>query len=178
MAPGTARNAASANSFSPQPANLDGPLSHQWAPPAPPEMASIEFSRNDSSTAFFSHWLTRHSPAAFSARRASPRSRAAIAESTASRTSPLVSGPMPSRCSHAASMTLSWFMSFPQYRLEPFADVVDDEIDMAFFGQMCAALRSVVDPDRGHAERLRGFQVLRHVLDQHGGRGVDAEALA
>src|SRR5438270_9859119 len=55
IAPGTARNAAASNSFSPQPANFDGTLSHQWAPPGAPDIASIEFNRNDSSTAFLSH---------------------------------------------------------------------------------------------------------------------------
>ena len=33
-------------------------MSHQVAPPGPPAISRLSFSRNDSSTAFFSHWLT------------------------------------------------------------------------------------------------------------------------
>src|SRR6202012_4818108 len=53
-APGTARNPASLNRFSPQPANFIGTLSQTGAPPGP-SMADESTSRNDSSTAFFSH---------------------------------------------------------------------------------------------------------------------------
>ena len=55
IAPGTARKPASRKRFSPQPANFDGTLSHQRAPPGPPSINSMSFRRNDSSTAFFSH---------------------------------------------------------------------------------------------------------------------------
>src|SRR3546814_8242418 len=55
--PGTARKPAPLKRFSPQPANFDGTLSHQVAPPAPPSMISMSLRRNDSSTAFFNHWL-------------------------------------------------------------------------------------------------------------------------
>ena len=53
--PGTARKPADSNSFAPQPANLDGTLSHQFAPPGPPEINSIGLSRKESRTAFLSH---------------------------------------------------------------------------------------------------------------------------
>ena len=46
--------------------------------------------RNDSSTAFFSHWLTCQSSPTRSATRKRPSSRPASAASTASRTAPLV----------------------------------------------------------------------------------------
>src|SRR3954471_15617966 len=55
IAPGTARKPALENSLSPQPANLDATLSHQCAPPAAPEIASIGFRRKDNKTAFLSH---------------------------------------------------------------------------------------------------------------------------
>jgi hypothetical protein len=55
MAPGTARNPASRNRFSPQPSNFEGTLSHHEAWPGPPAIALMSLSRNDSSTAFFSH---------------------------------------------------------------------------------------------------------------------------
>src|SRR3546814_6526107 len=73
--PGTARKPAPLKRFSPQPANFDGTLSHQVAPPAPPSMISMSLRRNDSSTAFFNHWLTCHvPPASRSATRKLPRS--------------------------------------------------------------------------------------------------------
>ena len=62
MAPGTARKPASRKRFSPQPSNFDGTLSHHDALPGPPEIAPMSLRRNDSSTAFFSHWLTLHLP--------------------------------------------------------------------------------------------------------------------
>src|SRR3981189_2863084 len=105
MAPGTARKPASRNRFSPQPSNFDGTLSHHEALPGPPEIALMSLRRNDSSTAFFSHWLTFHLPlASRSATRASPLSSSSSAWSTASRTSPLVAGEMPSRASQAVLM--------------------------------------------------------------------------
>ena len=58
IAPGTARKPASRKRFSPQPANFDGTLSHQVAPPGPPSMIALSLSRKDRITAFFSHWLT------------------------------------------------------------------------------------------------------------------------
>src|SRR3954470_6504656 len=108
MAPGTARKAASRNALSPQPSNFEGTLSHHDEPPGPPGITLMSFKRNDSRTAFFSHWLTFQSPLApRSATRASPRSSRSSAESTASRTAPLVDGPMLSRCSKASSMVLA-----------------------------------------------------------------------
>src|SRR3546814_3743973 len=62
MLPGTARKPAARKRFSLQPANLDGTLSHHVPPPGPPSIGIMSFSRNDRSTAFFSHWLTRHAP--------------------------------------------------------------------------------------------------------------------
>src|ERR1700720_4642331 len=64
MAPGTARKPASRNRFSPQPSNFNGTLSHDDALPGPPGIALMSLRRNDSSTAFFSHWLTFHLPPA------------------------------------------------------------------------------------------------------------------
>ena len=51
------------------PANLEGTLSHQVAPPGAPEMAVVSFKRNDSSTAFLIHWLTVQPSGPFSATR-------------------------------------------------------------------------------------------------------------
>src|SRR5450755_797937 len=103
--PGTARKPASRNRLSPQPSNFEGTLSHHDAMPGPPDIALMSLRRNDSSTAFFSHWLTFHLPLASRiATRASPLSRRSSAESTASRTSPLVAAEMPSRASKAALM--------------------------------------------------------------------------
>src|SRR5712675_3529335 len=108
MAPGTARKPASRKRFSPQPSNFDGTLSHHEALPGPPEIALMSLRRNDSSTAFFSHWLTFHLPlASRTATRASPLSSSSSAWSTASRTSPLVAVEMPSRASNAALTVVS-----------------------------------------------------------------------
>src|ERR1700712_3580106 len=102
MAPGTARKPASRKRFSPQPSNFEGTLSHHDALPGPPETALMSLRRNDSSTAFLSHWLTFHLPLdSRTATRASPLSSNSSAWSTASRTSPLVAVEMPSRASNA-----------------------------------------------------------------------------
>src|SRR5690606_26683221 len=87
-----------------QPANFDGTLSHQLAPPGPPGIASIGLRRNDSSTAFFSHWCTIQVSLRFSTTLSSPWSSRERAASTVSRTSPLVCVSMVSRRSKAASM--------------------------------------------------------------------------
>src|SRR3569623_263876 len=64
--------------------------------------------RNDSSTAFFSHWLSFHWPfACGSATRASPLSSMSSANSTASRTSPLVEALTVSRASKAVFSVVS-----------------------------------------------------------------------
>src|SRR5215472_10182958 len=105
IAPGTARKPSCRKRFSPHSANFDGTLSHQDALPGPPGMMLMSLRRNDSSTAFFSHWLTFHLP--FDSRvatRASPLSSSSSARSTASRTSPLVAVETPSRASKAALM--------------------------------------------------------------------------
>src|SRR4051812_41623715 len=105
MAPGTARKPASRKRFSPQPSNFDGTLSHHDAWPGPPGITLMSLRRNDSSTAFLSHWLTLHLPSdPRSATRASPLSSSSSALSTASRTSPLVVVEMPSRASKALLM--------------------------------------------------------------------------
>src|SRR5207248_3604298 len=70
--PGTARNPASRKRFDDHPANLDGTLSHHRAAPrcgslGPPGISTISLSRNDSSTAFLSHWWTSHPRLVFSA---------------------------------------------------------------------------------------------------------------
>ena len=51
-------------------------------------------------------------------------------------------------------------------------------VDEARVGAVAAALRAVVDPDRGHPELLGGLQVAGHVLDQHRSAGIDTEPLA
>src|ERR1700694_3391142 len=105
MAPGTARKPASRKRVSPQPSNFEGTLSHHDALPGPPEIALMSLRRNDSSTAFFSHWLTFHLPlVSRTATRASPLSSRSSTCSTASRTSPLVAVEMPSRASNALLM--------------------------------------------------------------------------
>src|SRR5215475_2453500 len=103
--PGTARKPALRNRAALQPLNLESTLSHQDALPGPPGMTLMSLRRNDSSTAFFSHWLTFHLPLdSRVATRASPLSSSSSALSTASRTSPLVSVETPSRASKAALM--------------------------------------------------------------------------
>src|ERR1051325_6222604 len=118
MAPGTARKPASRTRFSPQPSNFEGTLSHHDALPGPPEIALMSLRRNDSSTAFFSHWLTFHlPPSSRSATRASPLSSRSSAVSTASRTSPLVDVETPSRASKAVltvDSSAERDMGFPQ----------------------------------------------------------------
>src|SRR5437868_2491846 len=179
IAPGTERKPAAANSFSPQPANLDGTLSHQCAPPGPPAMASIGLRRNDSRTAFLSHWWTIQPSPLGSAMRASPQSRAAMTVSTACRTSPLVAGPIASRSSHARSMTpcSASLILVPQDRLEPFADIGDAIVDNRFLIAVIAALRPVVDPHRGHPERFGRREVADHVLDHRRARRLDLELI-
>src|SRR5262245_44624565 len=85
--------------------------------PGPPGITVISLRRNESSTAFLSHWLTDHvALAPRSATRAAPRSSRSSAASTASRTGPLVAGLIPSRCSKASSMVLAssaWDISPP-----------------------------------------------------------------
>ena len=77
---GTARKPASLNASDPQPSNLDGTLSHQFVPtPGPPGMGTMSLSRNDSRTAFLSHWLTVQPSAPFSATRSWPESSNASA---------------------------------------------------------------------------------------------------
>ena len=75
MQPGTARKPARRKSSGVMPSNLEGTLSHHVAPPGAPEMATMSLRRNDSSTAFFSHWLTVQPSAPFSATRTSPLSK-------------------------------------------------------------------------------------------------------
>jgi hypothetical protein len=105
MAPGTARKPAAANSVSPQPVNLVATLSNQGpAPPVSAPITALGFRRNDSSTAFFSHWWTVQSFPVFSATRASPESSRARAASTASRTAPLVETLTSARASQAVSI--------------------------------------------------------------------------
>src|SRR5215213_9774328 len=98
---GTALKPAALKRFSPQPANLDGTLSHHVASPGPPLVTSISLRRKDRRTAFLSHWLTRHAPSAFSATRACPESSRLNALSTASRTAPRVAALTPARSSQA-----------------------------------------------------------------------------
>ena len=64
----------------------------------------MSFRRKDSSTAFFSHSCTFHSPPIFSATRSSPLSSPSSAASTASRSAPLDDTFRPSRLSQAAVM--------------------------------------------------------------------------
>src|ERR1700730_833484 len=87
-------------------ANLDGAWSHQVAPPGAPEMATVSLSRNESRTAFLSHWLTVHPAGVRSATRTSPLSRRSRAASTVSRTTPVVLWLTPWRSSQTASIAL------------------------------------------------------------------------
>jgi hypothetical protein len=116
-APGTARNPASRQRAASQPAHLESTLSHQVPPCGAPAIGSMSRRRNDSSTAFLAHWLTRHSPSACrSATRSAPRSSASSVASTASRASPRVSGVSAARSSQAASIAASsssWDMDRP-----------------------------------------------------------------
>src|SRR6185312_14491355 len=86
-APGTARNPASRNRFSPHPVNFSGTLSHTGAPPGP-SIATESVRRKDSSTAFLSHWLTCHPAPVGSATRCAPLSSSSSAASTACFASP------------------------------------------------------------------------------------------
>ena len=52
---GTTRKPAARKRFSPQPANFDGTLSQNTPSPGPLAMIILSVSRNESSTAFFSH---------------------------------------------------------------------------------------------------------------------------
>src|SRR5690349_18569664 len=110
-------------------------------------MASMGLRRNERRTAFLSHCWTVHSPFSFSAIRTSPQSRAAIAASTAERTSPRVSGPMASRSSQERS-TIFFDPSYiivPQDRFEPFPDVACAIVDRPLVVVVIAALGAVVD---------------------------------
>src|SRR5690242_18224011 len=69
-------------------------------------MISLSRSRKESSTAFFTHWLTAHSPPLFSATRRRPASRSSSTCSTASFTSAFADdGEISARRSKAPSMT-------------------------------------------------------------------------
>src|SRR5262249_17435748 len=108
MLPGTARKPAALKRLSPQPANFDGTLSHQLAPPGPPGIGVMSFRRNEIRTAFLAHWLTCHWPTPrFSATRSAPESSASSVASTASRTGPLVPELSWSRFSQASSMAFA-----------------------------------------------------------------------
>src|SRR5271166_2313144 len=101
---GTARKPAARNRASSQPENFEPILSHHATLPGPPAIMLMSCKRNESSTAFLSHWFTCQLPfVSRSATRASPRSSKASAASTAPRTAPLVVGPTPSRFSKASS---------------------------------------------------------------------------
>src|SRR6185503_14227696 len=131
MAPGTARKPASVKLASLQSWNLVGTLSHHGpgcallcAPTAPWPMRRLGLRRKESSTAFFSHWLTVQAPDALrSATRCEPLSSAARAASTASRTAPLVEADREARSSHAASMVAaSCFTSVTRLSVSDGAD--------------------------------------------------------
>src|SRR6185312_1623218 len=108
MQPGTARKPALRKRAGVQPLSFESTLSHQTALPGPPAITLMSLSRNESSTAFFSHWLTCQAPSAWrSATRALPLSSRSRAAATALRTAPLVFGPIVSRWSKASSMVLA-----------------------------------------------------------------------
>src|SRR3954454_7150424 len=199
--PGTARNPAARKRFSPQPSNFDGTLSHHDAPPAAPAIGPMSLSRNESSTAFLSHWLTCHLPFCFSATRASPLSSSSSAVSTASRTAPLVDALTSLRASKASSIVLAssdirnpvkegpgfsgWgaAMSRPRQHcaLEKACQVVGDVIDMRglapfhFPGLAQHLARSFRnDQHRGHAERVRDSEIARQILEHRGALRIDA----
>src|SRR4029078_6924834 len=62
--PGTARNPDLRKRAAFHPLNLESTLSHQAVFPGPPGITLISLIRNERSTAFFSHWLTRQRPSA------------------------------------------------------------------------------------------------------------------
>src|SRR6185312_14222180 len=106
--PGTARKPAFLNFAAVQPLNLESTLSHHTALPGPPATTLMSLRRNESNTAFFSHWLTCQRPSAWrSATRAWPASSRPSASLTALRSAPLVLGPTLSRASKASSMILA-----------------------------------------------------------------------
>src|ERR1700688_2808732 len=107
IAPGTARNPAARNRFSLQPLNLESTLSHHEAPPGAPSIIPMSLRRKESSTAFFSHWCTRHSPSCFCATRSCPESSASRAASTAWRGFPMLVEERVSRVSQARSIRSS-----------------------------------------------------------------------
>src|SRR5687767_7310699 len=88
-------------------------------------MGRLSLSRNDSSTAFFNHWLTCHWPLFFSATRALPLSSSVIACSTASRISAgALFGLSSARRSKAASMTEGRAESVIQAILKAYRDEI------------------------------------------------------
>src|SRR3982750_3161744 len=107
--------------------------------------------------------------------RASPLSSAAIAASTAWRTSPLVADPIASRSSQARSITAcrSVAIVFPQNRFQPFADIGDADVDDGIVIAVTATLGAIVHPYRRQAERLGRREVAHHVLDHDGLRRLD-----
>src|SRR5215475_2391127 len=175
MAPGTARKPAARKRASSQPRNLESTLSHHTAPPGASAMIFMSFRRKDSSTAFFSHSWTIHSPPDFSATRNVPSSRPASAASTASRASPWLAGPKLSRTSQAALMARarSLVMSNPD-AVEEGTEIPGFMIDMGFgrngnFRSLARPVALTVQPHGGHAQFVRHHQIAGDVVE-HGGR--------
>src|SRR6218665_1747500 len=109
---GTTRTPVARSSASLMPVYLVATLSKKAR--SPDCMTWLSFRRNDSSTAFLTHWFTCHWPTAWrSATRRRPVSRSARTLSTASRTSPWVAALMVARFSHAVSMMFCscWVMA-------------------------------------------------------------------
>ena len=100
---GTTRTPVARSASSLMPLNLVGTLSKKVMSPAP--IWRLSFRRNDSSTAFLTHWCTVHSPTALrSATRSVPASRRPSTSSTAARTSGLLAEVRLARPSQARSM--------------------------------------------------------------------------
>ena len=145
------------------PANLEGTLSHQLAPPGAPAIGSMSLRRNDSRTAFLSHWFTTQAPSVFSATRALPLSSRSSAVSTASRTSPRVAGLTVSRCvpggfdDRSAGRCLTW-AGFWRERRGPVNRNKDAAAALSMFPQRCFTSARSPGLDFGHmGEGAAGF---------------------
>ena len=175
-APGTARKPAARNLASSQPRNLESTLSHHTASSGAPEISFMSFRRKDSSTAFFSHSCTFHSPPTFSATRRAPLSRASSAASTASRSAPLLVTPSCSRFSQAASMAVRQIAHAQiLIAVQKLGKVVGFMVDIAMArhpssGPCLAQGESRLQPHRGHAQCPGRHQIAGDVVE-HGGRG-------
>ena len=156
---------------------FDGTLSHQWraAGAARDRVHRVEPERQQHG--FLEPLVDRSSRRRPSRRRAPRRDRARRSPPRPPRdTSPARRGRTTSRSSQAASMIAgSWsrHWSVPKIISSQSPTSVMRWSMTASSMVVVAALGAIVDPDRGHAERFRRRQILRHVLDQQRARRVD-----